>query len=255
MDVAVLSSGGKDSTYAVWWALMKGWNVRFIITVQVSNNDSMMYQLEGTSIAGLQAASAGIPWLPVLQHEEDGTDTLERALLPYIEGSVWPRSELWSNRDLNAAIWPQNWPWPDVKRAIPKQPIQGIVSGAIRSDYQRTRIDCMANRLGIYSFSPLWHMPAMEHMRNLLKADFDVRFSAVAAEGLDESWLGRRLNEDSLGDLVRLNQKNGLNIDGEGGEFETSVLRAPWFKPLNWAIEKIWNRQSGRINIKFADIM
>ena len=97
-------------------------------------------------------------------------------------------------------------------------------------------------------------MPAEEHMRNLIKAGFDVRFSAVAAEGLDESWLGKQLNVEVLGNLIHLNKQNGLNIDGEGGEFETSVLSAPWFKEINWTIEKEWNRQSGRIKIKHANI-
>ena len=254
MDVAVLSSGGKDSTYAVWWAIMKGWNVRFIITLRVTAKDSMMYQLEGTAIAGLQAASGNIPWLPILQQEEDGTDSLERALLPFIAGSSWPRSNTWSRQNQVAAMWPKDWPWPNIKRAVPNQPIQGIVSGALRSDYQRTRIDCMAERLGIHSFSPLWHMPPEEHMWNLIKAGFDVRFSAVAAEGLDESWLGKKLSEEVLEELIHLNRKNGLNIDGEGGEFETSVLSAPWFNSLDWSIENEWNRQSGRIKIRHAKI-
>tara|TARA_B100001113_G_C20810573_1_gene492356 strand:- start:288 stop:629 length:342 start_codon:yes stop_codon:yes gene_type:complete len=112
----------------------------------------------------------------------------------------------------------------------------------------------MAERLGIHSFSPLWHMPAERHMRNLLEADFDVRFSAVAAEGLDEEWLGKKLNEETLEMLIHLNKTNGLNIDGEGGEFETSVLAAPWFKPLTWTIENHWKRQSGRIRITHASI-
>jgi len=254
MDVAVLSSGGKDSSYAVWWAIMKGWNVRLIVTLQVTSEDSMMYQLEGTAMAGLQAAAANIPWLPILQEEENGTDSLEQALIPFVAGSSWPRSNTWSRKNQAAAMWPEDWPWPDIKRATPNRSIQGIVSGALRSDYQRTRIDCMAERLGIHSFSPLWHMPAERHMRNLLEADFDVRFSAVAAEGLDEEWLGKKLNEETLEMLIHLNKTNGLNIDGEGGEFETSVLAAPWFKPLTWTIENHWKRQSGRIRITHASI-
>ena len=65
MRVAVLSSGGKDSTYAVWWALMKGWDVSMIVTVRVDANDSMMFQIDGTAIAGAQAAASDIPWLPI----------------------------------------------------------------------------------------------------------------------------------------------------------------------------------------------
>ena len=51
--VAVLSSCGKDSTYASWWAIMQGWDVRALITVHVTSDDSMMFQLQNTSLAGL----------------------------------------------------------------------------------------------------------------------------------------------------------------------------------------------------------
>ena len=70
--VIVLHSGGKDSTYAAWWAQMKGWDIAACCTVLVDSDDSMMFQLPSTALAGLQAASAGIPWLPVpLEGEPD----------------------------------------------------------------------------------------------------------------------------------------------------------------------------------------
>ena len=82
MRVAVLSSAGKDSTYACWWALMQGWSVESLVTVHVTSDDSMMFQLPNTSLAGLQAASMGVPWLPVLSEgvEESEIDDLEAAI-------------------------------------------------------------------------------------------------------------------------------------------------------------------------------
>ena len=66
MRVAILSSGGKDSTYSAWWATLQGWDVVSIITVGVIGQDSMMFQIPNTAIAGVQAASIGVPWLPVM---------------------------------------------------------------------------------------------------------------------------------------------------------------------------------------------
>ena len=79
MRVAVLSSGGKDSTYACWWAIMQGWQVEAMITVHVTSDDSMMFQLPNTSLAGLQAHSIGVPWLPILSkgNEEEEINDLE----------------------------------------------------------------------------------------------------------------------------------------------------------------------------------
>ena len=65
MRVAVLASGGKDSSYAAWWATLQGWDIVALVTVGVQSSDSMMFQTQNTAIAGLQAASMGVPWLPV----------------------------------------------------------------------------------------------------------------------------------------------------------------------------------------------
>jgi len=253
MRVAVLSSGGKDSTYAVWWALMKGWDVSMIVTVRVEANDSMMFQIDGTAIAGAQAAAAGIPWLPILDNEVEGVSSLEDSLRPFVFGSEWPRSKTWSNQDISEAKWPEHWSCNKPEFARPSDPIQGIVSGALRSDYQRKRIDMMAERLGIHSFSPLWHMPSLIHMNNLIDCGFDVRFTAVSAEGIDESWINKKLDESCIADLVSLQSKYGINIDGEGGEFETTVLSAPWFNELQWDVEIEWHGQRG--NAKILNVM
>ena len=71
MRVAILASAGKDSAYAAWWATMKGWEVECLVTVSVTGDDSMMFQLNGTAVAALQAASMRVPWLPVLSGGEE----------------------------------------------------------------------------------------------------------------------------------------------------------------------------------------
>jgi len=248
MRVAVLSSGGKDSTYAVWWALLNGWDVSMIVTVRVDADDSMMFQREGTAIAGVQAAAAGIPWLPIIDTNTEGIESLEQGIEPFVRGSVWPRSTLWSQSDIMNANWPE-WSCKKPVLARPGKPIDAIVSGALRSDYQRVRLDMMANRLGIASFSPLWHMPPLIHMNNLIRSNFDVRFTAVSAEGIDSTWLDRRLDDDCISDLNRLQQEYGINIDGEGGEFETTVLSAPWFDSLEWETNIQWEKNRGSVEI------
>ena len=65
MKVAVLASGGKDSTYASWWALMQGWSLEAMITVKITGDDSMMFQLQNTEIAKFQAESIGVQWIEV----------------------------------------------------------------------------------------------------------------------------------------------------------------------------------------------
>ena len=52
MRIAVLSSGGKDSAYATWWSGLQGWDIVSVITVMVRGEDSLMFQLGNTWVAG-----------------------------------------------------------------------------------------------------------------------------------------------------------------------------------------------------------
>ena len=58
----------------------------------------------------------------------------------------------------------------------------------------------------------------------------DIIVVQVAADGMNESWLGRKLDEGAVDDLSELHRKYGVHIMGEGGEYETLVLDAPIFK-------------------------
>jgi asparagine synthase (glutamine-hydrolysing) len=50
------------------------------------------------------------------------------------------------------------------------------------------------------------------------------------AEGLNKSWLNRTMNEKDIDSLVKLDEKIGFNVAGEGGEFETLMTDGPIFK-------------------------
>ena len=77
MRVAILSSSGKDSTYACWWAIMQGWSVEALITVHITTDDSMMFQLQNTWISAFQASSMGIPWRPVISSGEAEKEVID----------------------------------------------------------------------------------------------------------------------------------------------------------------------------------
>ena len=145
MKVAVLASGGKDSTYASWWALMQGWSIEAMITVKIVGDDSMMFQLQNTEIAQYQAKSIGVKWINVISQgvEDKEIDELEETI-----------------RNLN-------------------QDLDAIVVGALRSDYQKTRIERMCERLDLISYCPLWHHDSLEHMNSLIEHGFDVRIVSV----------------------------------------------------------------------------
>ena len=197
MRIAVLSSGGKDSSAAWWWAMCRGWEVVAVVTVDVQDGDSHMFQVPSTQWVQQQAEMADLPWInvPASGSVEDEIGALELSLA--------------------------------------QLEIDALVSGALRSDFQKQRLECMCQRLGIRSYSPLWHQTPIDHLQGMIEAGFKIMITSVSCEGLDHNWLGHVLDERSIKELQELSTKHRFNVDGEGGEYETFVLGGPiWSRSL-----------------------
>ena len=108
--------------------------------------------------------------------------------------------------------------------------VEGIVTGAIRSIYQSTRIQKVCKNLDLWCFNPLWLKDQIELLNEIVQNDFKVIVSGVFAFPLDESYLGKILDSQMIRKLQRLAQLYSLNPAGEGGEIETTVVDAPFFK-------------------------
>jgi len=108
--------------------------------------------------------------------------------------------------------------------------VDALVVGALRSDYQKTRIERMCERLNLISFCPLWHHMPESHMESLVEHGFDVRIVSVSTDGLGEQWLGVKIDQKMLDSLSKISSQFRFNLDGEGGEFETIVVDAPHMK-------------------------
>ncbi len=117
----------------------------------------------------------------------------------------------------------------DLTKALQVLKIDGIVIGGIESEYQRSRFAKVCEKLGIEMLAPLWHVEPEKIMKEVAE-NFEVIFVRTAAMGLDERWLGRRIDENAIEELKSLNKKYGIHVAGEGGEFETLVLDAPLYR-------------------------
>lgn len=197
MDVAVLFSGGKDSTMAIYKALNEGYNVKYLVSMISKNTESYMFHVPNINLTELLAEAMEIPLISV------NTDGIKEKELIDLKNIII-----------------------DLK----DKGIQAIYSGAIYSEYQKSRIDKICNDLNLISVSPLWHMDQYEYMLELLDNDFKFILTSVAAEGLDESWLGKIITYESLNKLKQLNDQYGINIAFEGGEAESLVIDCPIFK-------------------------
>ena len=249
MRVAILASGGKDSTYACWWAIMQGWKVECLITIHITNDDSMMFQIPNTSIAGLQAHSMGVPWLPILSdgRQEEEISDLENGINGLTNVNyTFERIVL----DTEVIEFPDN-----LVLQLANLEIDALVVGALRSDYQKTRIERMCEKLGLISYCPLWHHNPEEHMHSLIDHGFDVRIVSVSTDGLGEEWLGQKITQDSLEELTRISANYRFNLDGEGGEFETIVVDAPHMsQPIAVSGHSNWKGNRGTWILESAKI-
>ena len=228
-----LFSGGKDSSWALYRALEAGKPVERLVTVH-PEGDSYMYHVPATRLAELAAESIGIGLVAV---EPDDFDA-ETATDSGRQGDA----EL---EPLEAAL--------DALDSELEGGITGVTAGAVESEYQTSRIQAMCDRLDAELFAPLWQEDPRELADAMLAAGFEIRIIQVAAHGLDESWLGRRLDTDALDELETLNDEYGVHILGEGGEFETLVTDGPHMeRRIELDYETEWDGTRGRLRIDDA---
>jgi diphthamide synthase (EF-2-diphthine--ammonia ligase) len=63
----------------------------------------------------------------------------------------------------------------------------------------------------------------------------DARIVVTAADGLDDSFLGARFNEDLIRRLKQVSRTRHINLAGEGGEYESLTLDAPFYsRPITY---------------------
>jgi len=198
MKLGVLYSSGKDSNYALYLMQKQGHDILCLITIKSKNPDSFMFHTPNIEMTKLQSKSLNIPLVEQMTDGEEGHEL----------------------KDLERGL----------KRAKEEYPIEGVVTGALFSDYQRTRIEDVCKKLGLKVFSPLWHKDQETEMREVIGAGFKFIITKIAADGLDESWLGKIITHEDVDKLVRLNKKLGFNIALEGGEAESLVIDAPMFE-------------------------
>lgn len=150
----------------------------------------------------------------------------------------------------------QNEELKDLRRLIEKLDVEGIVSGAIASNYQKTKIDEICRNLGLKSIAPLWHRDSLELLNEMLNLGFEIIMTGVYAYGFNVDWLGRKIDKDAVEKLKTLNGLYGVSLVGEGGEYETFVLDASFFKKRIKIVssEKIWKGQSGHFIIAKAKL-
>ena len=224
-SLAALCSSGKDSLYAMYVMLKQNYDVKCLVTLKSVNPDSFMFHTPNIHMAEVQARALN---LPIIVQTTKGEK----------------ENEL---KDMEQAL----------KIAKDRFKVQGVVVGAIFSQYQRERVEKVCDKLGLYLFAPLWHKNQEVLLKEMLSNNFKIMITKIAAWGMDKTWLGKIISTETLNNLIKLNEKHGINVAGEGGEYESLVLDAPMFnKKIQVKDYKIVmeNDYTGEMLIKRADL-
>jgi len=220
MRVAALVTGGKDSTLALHRALRQGYQVKYLVTMLPRREDSWMFHYPNIHLVDLFAEAVDIPLV-----KAETTGIKEEELQ-------------------------------DLKNLLSTLNIDGVVSGAIASQYQKKRIDGICQELKLRHIAPLWQEDPTKLLREIIELGFQAIIVGVYAHGFTKKWLGRKIDSATLEDLLELNRRYGVSLVGEGGEYETLVLDAPFFKKKMRLVqtEIVWEDQSGHLLVERAEL-
>lgn len=219
MTVTALVSGGKDSIYSACLADAQGRTVDELLVLRPDDPESMMFHTPNLEMVALQAEAWGKSYRCVdVRGRDEASEigALERAIS-------------------NASGW--------------------VVAGAIASSYQWARILSAAARAARPVYTPLWRKDPERVVREEIAAGLDIRLVHLAAESLGPELLGRRLDLSLLEELGRRSASvRRTNVAGEGGEYETLVVDAPFFRSRIELdeVERIVGPSASRLVIRSA---
>ena len=203
MSWAALTSGGKDSILSCQKAIDSGRDVRYLVTARPKNRDSYMFHSANLDIVPVIARVAGIRYIEITT-----------------EG----------NKEEELA---------DLESGLAALDVEGVIAGAVASDYQAERVKAITDRLGLELFTPLWHMDTELLLREVALR-MDARIIVTAAEGLDASFLGARIDDALIHRLKRVAATRRINLAGEGGEYESITLNAPFYsRPITYTSAQV----------------
>ncbi len=224
MKLGILLSGGKDSLYAAYLA-SKDHKLACSITIQSENKESYMFHTPNINLVGIQSEAMGIP-----------------LILRTTKGVKEQELE-----DLKSAI----------IEAKEKYDIEGIVTGAVASQYQAQRVQEICHELDLWCFNPLWQVDQVQLLRDLLENEFETKIIGVYGYPLDERFLGKTIDEKTIEELERMQEEYKINPAGEGGETESLVVDCPLFnkKIQIQKSEQEWENYAGTYTVLEAELV
>ncbi len=218
MRLASLYSGGKDSTFSLYLMEQSGHDIPYLVNIVPEDAASWIFHTPNLSVVPLMAESMG---KELVTAKSSGTE----------EGDM-----------------------EGLRNALDGLDVEGVVSGAIWSDYQWDRMNIVCGDLGLKLMAPLWRKDQDMLMDQFIDSGIRSMIVGCYAEGLGEEWLGRIIDRQAVDELKAIRARTGISIMGEGGEYESLTIDSPMHsRPLEIvSSEKDWSRQGGTMRVTSA---
>jgi len=215
MRVAVSWSGGKDSCLAYYRAILRGFNVAYLLNIAVREHGE--YRVHGLNPAVIRAQSQALG-IPMIQRQ-----------------ASW---ETYENVFKEAV------------RSLKKLGVEGVVFGDIWLEEHKEWIDKVCSELEVAPITPLWKNDPKHILEEFIENGFEALIVCIRADLLPKEMLGRKVDEHFLEDLCRFRDSRFVDLCGEFGEYHTLVINGPvflkklrilssrviWLQPYYWVL-------------------
>lgn len=196
MRVAVMFSGGKDSTYAVEYCMSKGWEIAYLLSVKPTRTDCYLFHYATVEHTPKQARSLGLKHIYLTCSVAD----------PMKEANI-------------------------IKSTVERNPVDAVVLGG--TGLQETQLGSLQNALlplGVEVFAAHAGLDHDRVMEEMIEKGYDIRITQFASDGFGKDWLGKRIDAPTLAQLKIRALQFGFHVGGEGGYYDTFVCDGPIFK-------------------------
>jgi uncharacterized protein (TIGR00290 family) len=198
---AIASSGGKDSTLALYRAQQSGFAVTHLF--HIYNTDTTRVRFHG--------------YKPNIVEEQAKLLGLESIIIP-------TRSQDFDN-DFRTAL-----------ETVKHSGLKGIIFGNIFLGDVREFYETRVRSVGLEYHDTLWGQSTKSVLESFVQSGFKAVVTSIWLKKLDRKYLGREIN----GNFLEALEKEAVDVCGENGEYHSLTYDGPCFKkPLRYRIFEI----------------